>query len=314
MILDHTLQQYYTAWLDWLAGERAFSSHTVTAYRIDLEKFFAFIYHHKGEPISATLLQALSLQDFRSWLASRQRAQRAITSSKRATSALRSFFSYTARHYALENHALHALVTPKKPQPLPKALSIEASLDAISHIGAFSRNDWLAKRDIALLLLIYGCGLRISEALSITCGNFEGAGQLTVKGKGNKERSVPLLPSVIRAIQDYLAICPYPVHKDRKIFLGERGKPLQPAVYQKQVRVLRRSLGLPEHTTPHSFRHSFATHLLQAGDKGDLSTVQELLGHKTVASTERYLKLDVNYMLQAYSDTHPRGGGEGEAQ
>lgn len=306
IFLHATLQEYVTAWLAWLQNEKAFSAHTVTAYQIDLEKFFSFLYQHTGTIITPEILQELALRDFRSWLVYRQKETLAVTSSKRAVSSLRSFFTYLKRHYGFENTSLYALKLPKTPRALPRALSISATLDATQSIGALAKHDWIAKRDMALLLLIYGCGLRIAEALSVKRRDIEGTGSLVVKGKGNKERMLPVLPMVAEAIKEYLTLCPYPIGKGDVVFLGKQGKPLQAAIFQKQIRLLRCSLGLPESTTPHSFRHSFATHLLQAGDKGDLSTIQELLGHKTIASTERYLKVDADYLLRAYKETHPR--------
>lgn len=307
MLTSSELQHPITAWIEWLTSEKAFSPHTVTAYRIDIEKFLAFLSQHRNESVSITTLHQLTLQDLRSWLAFRQKAHLSATSSKRAVSSLKSFFGFLRRYYGFENTVLHALKTPKKAKHLPKALSVEASLDATASISLYAANDWLAKRDMLLLLLLYGCGLRISEALSIQRKDIEGKDSLVITGKGNKERAVPLLPAISEAVHSYISACPYPLTKESFLFVGKQGKPLQPAVFQKQIRLLRNSLGLPESTTPHSFRHSFATHLLQAGDQGDLSTIQELLGHKTIASTERYLKVDADYLLRTYKDTHPRG-------
>ena len=305
-ITDKILLNCFQSWLLWLETEKRYSPHTVISYRTDLEYFFSFQHQHLGQILDISMLQGLTLPDFRAWLAQRKRQGLFATSTNRALSAVRSFYRYLATHYYLRNDAIHAITSPKKPKSLPRALSKDDSLAATNQISAYAREDWQGKRDMAILLLLYGCGLRIAEALNITRGDIEQRDALRILGKGKKERMVPLLPVIIKAIEVYLQNCPYSLAKEDLLFRGARGKPLQPAVFQKQIRILRRGLGLPESTTPHSFRHSFATHLLSAGDQGDLVTIQELLGHKTIISTERYLHVNEEQLLKAYNNLHPR--------
>ena len=225
------------------------------------------------------------------------------TSTARALSTVKSFYRYLEKQGTLTNPVIFHLRGPKLKKALPKALGVEQAQQALETIGTQHEDEWVNKRDLALLVLIYGSGLRISEALSLTTADNKGD-SLTIIGKGNKQRMVPLLPVIKNAIADYMSACPYPFTATAPLFLGKRGQPLNPAIFQLQLRKLRAALNLPESTTPHAFRHSFATHLLSAG--GDLRSIQELLGHTSLSTTQRYTHVDKARLMQAYQNAHPR--------
>lgn len=293
-------------WLGWLAEARRASTHTTSAYRHDLTGFFRFLTEHLGAPPALATLGGLSLADFRSWLAQLAQAGKAKSSAARALACVRSFFRWAANEGLFDNAAIGTLRTPKHTAPLPRALAVEESLEVMALVGEESATPWIAKRDEAVLLLLYGAGLRIGEALGLTRRAFvSGNGKLlTVLGKGRKERSLPLLPQIGEALQAYLKLCPYDPGLDGPLFLGARGGALNPRVIQLRVESLRHQLGLPEETTPHALRHSFATHLLAGG--GDLRAIQELLGHASLSTTQRYTKVDAAALMKTYAAAHPR--------
>lgn len=293
----------FEKWLAWLAVEKRFSDHTVTSYRTDMLAFFAFMQQHIGEEMTVERLGALQTRDFRAWLAHCQQEGLVLASIKRALSSVRNFYRYLAKHYGVDITPLMSLKTARLPRKLPRPLSVDDTLTAVRSVGMIAQEGWVGKRDMALLWLIYGCGLRISEALSVTPSEIQG-NTLRITGKGNKERIVPLLEEVKAVLQTYIAACPHYLDADEPLFRGIRGKPLQPAIFQKQLQDLRRMLGLPEDMTPHTFRHSFATHLLSAG--GDLRTIQELLGHSSLTSTQRYTQVDTERLMEGYAKFHPR--------
>lgn len=295
-----------TAWQDWLKDEKRASPHTCLAYRRDLADFLGFLADYRGGAVGLTTLQALTIGDLRAWLAARAGAGLARSSTARALSTLRGFFRWLKRRGLADNAALAGLRTPKLPKAVPKALTAAEAEEAIATVAELSNDDWIGKRDTAVLLLLYGCGLRIGEALSLTRARAPRPGQQTllVTGKGNKQRMVPLLPVVTEAIADYLAACPFAQQKDQPLFLAKRGGPLTARQVQQRLQALRQLLGLPDSATPHALRHSFATHLLAAG--GDLRAIQELLGHASLASTQRYTEVDVAGLLEVYDRAHPR--------
>jgi integrase/recombinase XerC len=303
--VDKALEKHLTEWLAWLSDQKGFSRHTVTAYAIDIRHFIAFVGKHAGGEVTIAGLKALALRDFRSWLAARHGENFILTSTARALSVVRSFFRYLEKQGVMENPALFHVRMPKLPKSLPKALGETQAMDSLMSVGAGHKETWVQLRDVALLTLIYGCGLRISEALALAPGDIpEGAPTLTLMGKGRKERMVPILPQIHDAIAAYKKACPFDLEKGEALFRGLRGKPLQPAIFQKEIRQLRSALGLPDSATPHAFRHSFATHLLASG--GDLRTIQELLGHADLSTTQRYTKVDHERLLSAYQKAHPR--------
>lgn len=297
------IEQALQAWLDDLEYRKGYSKHTLSSYARDVREFLHFTTMHHGETPHIQTLAKLKLSDFRAWLSARSAREMNASSSARAVSAVKQWFRFLERQYELPQSAIHQLKAPKLGARLPKALSENQSRDALEAISELHDEPWLAARDKALLLLIYATGLRISEALSLTVDDTTKA-SLTIVGKGNKERVVPILPQVTVALKEYAEICPFPKHSDRALFLGEQGKPLQAGVFQKQLRKLRNWLDLPASTTPHAFRHSFATHLLGGG--ADLRSIQELLGHVSLSTTQRYTAVDKTRLLNAYQNAHPR--------
>jgi len=295
------------AWLAWLADERRLSPHTVTAYGNDAAAFLAFTTGHLGAPARLADLANLKPADFRAFLAARQRDGLGATSMARTLSSLRGLFRFLERRGLAANPAIGTLRTPKTPRPVPKALAADEAVDLLETAPMISDEDWIGMRDTALITLLYGCGLRLGEALALSRGQAPTSDSMVVTGKGNKQRLVPVLPVVREAIAAYLAACPYAVEEDGPLFLGLRGGRLNPGVAQCQIRRLRTILGLPETATPHALRHSFATHLLAGG--GDLRTIQELLGHASLSTTQRYTEVDVERLTAVYRRAHPRARG-----
>jgi integrase/recombinase XerC len=295
-------------WQRWLGQERRLAPRSLVAYRQDIAAFVAFVAGHRGGAVSLAALGDLRLQDFRAWLAERHRQELARSSTARATAAVRSFFRYLDRHHALHNPALLAMRAPRFSKALPRPLSAEQAGELAATAAGGAREPWLGRRDTALFLLLYGCGLRIGEALALDGRDLGGDARtlkgLRVLGKGSKERVVPVLPVVAAALADYVAARPWPLETDGPLFVGARGGRLHPAVVQKQVRLLRGLLGLPESATPHALRHSFATHLLSGG--ADLRAIQELLGHASLSTTQTYTAVDGAGLARAYAKAHPR--------
>lgn len=306
---DPDLADAVREWQAWLADERRASPHTLAAYLSDLAAFLAFLGDHLGGAPTLADLSTLRPADFRSWLAHRQRDGMAPTSTARALSTVRGFFKRLERRELAQNPSLRVLRTPKIPQALPKPLSEASARDAVAAAGSDAKEPWIAKRDAALLLLLYGGGLRIGEALGLAQRDAPPTGSgrtivMTILGKGRKERVVPVLPIIATAIADYRAACPFALQAGDPLFVGARGKRLAAGVVQKEMRRIRATLGLPDTATPHALRHSFATHLL--GNGGDLRTIQELLGHASLSTTQRYTAVDSAKLLDIYRAAHPR--------
>jgi integrase/recombinase XerC len=292
------------AWLDWLAAERRASAHTIAAYGRDLAGFFDFLGEHRGEVPSLDGMSSLRPADFRAYLAQRAGDGCERTTIARGLSVLRGFVRFLERRKLAAAPALAALRAPKLPASVPKPLTVEDAGAAIDAAGELTDSVWQQKRDVAILTLLYGCGLRISEALGLTLGEAPRGDVLVVTGKGRKQRHVPVLAVVREAVADYLGACPYPLVKDGPLFVGARGGPLNPRLVQRQMQALRGLLGLPDTATPHALRHSFATHLLGGG--GDLRAIQELLGHASLSTTQRYTKVEPEHLLKVYEAAHPR--------
>lgn len=297
------MQELASAYLEWMGNVKRASRHTLISYENDLNHFTAFLHSHLGKAPTLNDLLAMETRDFRSWLASRQ-GDFETTSTARALSTVRSFYRYLMKQGLGENAAILHIRSPKLKKSVPKALSEDQAKTLMDTMDTSAQEGWVGKRDLALLTLIYGCGLRISEALSLRYKDRPSSDILTITGKGNKQRQVPVLPAVVDAIAQYVAHCPHPFTPESPLFTGARGKALDPAIFQKQIRNLRHQLGLSEHATPHALRHSFATHLLAAG--GDLRSIQELLGHASLSTTQRYTHIDKNRLLKAYETSHPR--------
>jgi integrase/recombinase XerC len=305
--IDPGLEAAVDAWRGWLTGERRAPISTVSAYGRDLAAFLRFISGHHGGPVSLDTLACLGIADFRSYLAERAARNYARTSTARVLASVRSFFRFLDRRNLAHNPAVRAIRTPRLPRSVPKALTEGDARDVVDKVAVLSDESWIARRDTAFVLLLYGCGLRISEALALKRGDVPLREALMVTGKGNKQRVVPVLPVVAEAVAAYAAACPYRGEALSPLFVGARGKPLDPGVMQRQMRRLRAHLGLPETATPHALRHSFATHLLAGG--GDLRTIQELLGHASLSTTQRYTEVDAFRLAAVHRGAHPRARG-----
>ncbi len=305
LVTDQELRQAIQDWQDWLAQEKRASAHTLAAYGRDLAAFLGFLAAYRGGTVSLAILDDLALRDFRAWLAERAGRGLSASSSARALSVLRGFYRWAERRSLLSNSQIAAVRTPKQADQLPKALTAPDTQDLLAGEPVLERLPWVAARDRAVLLLLYGAGLRIGEALSLTPAELPGdaEGTLRVLGKGNKLRIVPLLPEITQSLALYQQLCPFALEADEPLFRGVRGGPLNPRMVQLLIQDLRRGLGLPESTTPHALRHSFATHLLAGG--ADLRGIQELLGHASLSTTQRYTAVDPAGLLKAYA-AHPR--------
>ncbi len=294
-------------WVAWLGGERRASAHTVAAYGRDLAAFLDFLTEHFGEVPALATFGRLMPADYRAWLAYRAaRVERA--SLARGLSVVRGFVRFLERRRLAASPALAVLRAPKLPKSVPKALSVADAAELVEAPAEMVRSAWQARRDIAVLTLLYGCGLRISEALGLPRRAAPLGEAITITGKGNKQRLVPVLPAVREAVAQYLAACPYPLAAEGPLFVGARGGPLSPRLVQRQMQLLRSALGLPDSATPHALRHSFATHLLGGG--GDLRAIQELLGHASLSTTQRYTAVDTERLLAVYEAAHPRARGD----
>ena len=292
------IKQLIAQWQSWLLNERRYSPHTLDAYSRDLSGFFDFAAEHLGKVPETADLAKLEVRDFRAYLS--QRAARHIDKSSlaRELSTLKNFFKWLARYDILRNPALSVIRTPRRAKVLPKALEVNDTFNVIDEAQNLASNSWQGLRDTAIFPLLYGCGLRISEALSLNVGDIGNNDFLRIKGKGNKERIVPLLPVVVENINKYLAECPYQPKQGEPLFLGARGDRLVPRIIQRQMQKIRAYLGLPDNLTPHALRHSFATHLLAEGT--DLRSIQELLGHASLTTTQRYTDVQIETLKKEY--------------
>jgi integrase/recombinase XerC len=302
------LQHAIAEWQSWLQAERRASPHTVAAYGSDLVQFLDFLTEHRGGTASLAGLAALVPADFRAFLASRAYASIKHSSSARALSVLRGFFRFLDRRGFAKNAALAAIRSPKLPKALPKALTVDETSAALDLAPQLARQDWQGKRSLAILMLLYGAGLRIGEALSLKRSEAPmKPGAISITGKGNKTRMVPILPAVATAVGDYLHACPHELTRDAPLFISARGKALTARPVQAEMAKLRLMLGLDQRATPHALRHSFATHLL--GEGADLRSIQELLGHASLSTTQRYTAVDATRLTAVYDKAHPRAKG-----
>jgi integrase/recombinase XerC len=292
--------------LAWLANERHVSPATVAAYGADLADLLNFLSHHVGEEPTLNTLATLRPSDLRAWLAACHEAGLSPATRARRVAALRGLFRYLARRHACENHSIRALATPKVVRPNPRPLTEPDACELAATIGDDASTQAVEARDTALFTLLYGCGLRISEALSLCVADAPLPGSdamLRITGKGQKQRTVPVLSIVRETIAAWLRYHPQP-DPASPLFVGVRGGPLNPGVVQRRMRNYRREHSLPESATPHALRHSFATHLLRA--EADLRSVQELLGHANVATTQRYTEVTNTTALNVWRKAHPR--------
>ncbi|PDT89539.1 recombinase XerC [Bradyrhizobium sp. Y36] len=306
---DPSIAQEMTRWLSHLGAERRLSPKTLEAYGRDLRQCLDFLCAHWGERVTLKRFAALEATDVRAFMAMRRADDIAGRSLMRALAGLRSFGRFLEREGKGKVGALSAIRAPKVAKSLPKPLPMASAkrlADADERAGE-DRETWILARDAAVMALLYGSGLRISEALGLKRREVPKPGEgdvLVVTGKGNKTRMVPVLQNVLELVQEYVAMCPYPLPAEGPIFVGARGGPLSPRIIQLAMERLRGALGLPDSATPHALRHSFATHLLSRG--GDLRAIQELLGHSSLSTTQVYTGIDSERLLEVYASAHPR--------
>ena len=291
-------------WADVLTHQRRLSPHTLRAYAATMVRFEDFLMRHFGGAVTLAHLEALQPADVRAWLASRRAEGLGNTSLARELSAVRTFTRWARQHLTLEMEALAGVKSPRLARRVPRPLAAPDARKLLDVVANTPRADWMRLRDIAVLLLLWGAGLRISEALSLTGADLPLGEVLTVTGKRGKTRQVPLLPLVREAVEAYLAAQPFAMTSEQALFRGARGGTLDAGIIRTAMQAARPALGLPASATPHALRHSFATHLLAAG--ADLRAIQELLGHTSLSSTQIYTAIDATQLLDSYRTAHPR--------
>ncbi len=291
-------------WLEGLSALWGAAENTRSAYRGDVAEFLAFMSHHFGGPQGLGALSDITTADMRAWMASARSTGTGARSLARKLSAVKSFYSWLATREGFEPTAVLSTRAPKFQKKLPRPLDRDAAKAMIATVELQAQQDWIAARDVAVVTLLYGCGLRISEALGLTGRDAPLPQSLRIHGKGGKERLVPVLSAARQAVDRYLDLCPYPRERDQPLFRGARGGALHARMIQGAVADARRQLGLPASATPHAMRHSFATHLLEAG--GDLRSIQELLGHASLSTTQAYTAVDTRHLMEVYQRAHPK--------
>ena len=301
--MNKHIEDAFTNWLGNLKEVRNLSDNTLISYKHDVKSFIEFISTHTGSEVSIKYLNDMKISDFRSFLSYLRNKDISSTSIARIISSLKSFFNYLLNTNLIESTVVQSLRTPKQKKSLPRPISSELAIETIKHAQDMEKEKWIGMRNKSILMLLYGCGLRISEALNLNFEDINENDYLIIKGKGNKERMVPLMDYVKNDIENYIHECPKNFMKDDPLFIGKRLDRLSPRIIQYVLEKIRHNLSLPETATPHALRHSFATHLLDSG--GDLRTIQELLGHSSLSTTQKYTKVETEKLYDAYSKTHP---------
>ncbi|KNG95046.1 recombinase XerC [Pseudaestuariivita atlantica] len=294
-------------WLDAQAALNGAAANTISAYRADVTDFLAFMTQHHGDRQGLGPLSRITVSDMRAWMAATRGQGVSPRSLARKLSAVKSFYRWLAERHGFEPTAVLATRSPRFRKKLPRPLDEDAARAMIDTVQLQSAKDWVNTRDMAVLTLLYGCGLRISEALGLKGRDAPLGDVIRIVGKGGKERLVPILPAARSAVNAYLAACPHPQEDDGPLFRAVRGGALAPRAVQQAMARARMQLGLPATATPHALRHSFATHLLNAG--GDLRAIQELLGHASLSTTQAYTAVDTARLMEVYANAHPKGGG-----
>ncbi len=290
-------------WRNYLNIQKNYSDNTLESYSNDINNFLNFIAEYLEQNVSLKIIASVDIRLIRSWLSKRHRNNYNAASNARALSSVKNFYKFLEKKHDINCHAIFTIKTPRKTKTLPKALSEEETLISLKNIQLLGDEEWIHIRNKTLLTLIYASGLRISEALSITKQHLNNREFIKITGKGNKERLVPWIESVRLLSEKYIEKLPYSISMDEPIFRGKRGKPLQRSVFNYELIKLRRMLGLPEHLSSHAFRHSFATHLLENG--ANLRSIQDLLGHKSLSSTQKYTKINKKHLESVYNKAHP---------
>ncbi|MBI1775637.1 MAG: tyrosine recombinase XerC [Proteobacteria bacterium] len=304
---DERLTAAIGDWRSWLASERRASLHTLSAYASDIAGFLDFLTQHLGEMPGLQHLSALKPADYRAYLARRATDGLKRSSTARALASLRNLIRFLERRGLAQSPALGVVRTPRLPRSVPKALSVGEAERTLDEAALLPIEEWVGARDLAIMTLLYGAGLRIGEALALNRGQAPHPPAMTVTGKGNKQRMVPVLPVVANAIEAYLRLCPIGLGPKDPLFVGVRGKRLNARIVQGAMAKLRAGLGLADSATPHALRHSFATHLLAEG--ADLRAIQELLGHSSLSTTQRYTAVDLGRLIEVHRVAHPRARG-----
>ena len=291
----------------WLEGEKALGGlapRTIDAYRRDVAGYLGFLGGHAGEALGLAPVLRVGVSELRAWMAHERGRGISARSLARALSAVKGFTRWLAAREGAEPTAVLAARAPRFQKRLPRPLAVDAAREVLDSVGETARQPWVAARDRAVVTLLWGCGLRISEALALTGADVPLPDVLRIRGKGGKERIVPVLPAARAAVQEYVRQSPYPAAPDRPLFRGVRGGLLSARLIQKAMEAARGRLGLPATATPHALRHSFATHLLAAG--GDLRAIQDLLGHASLSTTQAYTAVDTSRLMEVYAKAHPR--------
>lgn len=304
LAISPALRAALAAWLDHLRAIEGRAANTIKAYGADVAGFLGFLALHRGGTEGLAVLADLTTSDLRAWMAEERGRGVSARSLARGLSAVKSFAGWLGEREGIEVSTLLQSRSPKFRRKLPRPLSVDAAERMIAGVGDLARQDWVGARDRAVLVLLYGAGLRISEALGLTGASYPLPEVLRIRGKGGKERLVPLLPVARQAADDYVRLCPFPPEREAPLFRGARGGPLNPRQVARVMEQARMGLGLPASATPHALRHSFATHLLAAG--GDLRAIQELLGHASLSTTQAYTAVDAARLMEVYEAAHPR--------
>lgn len=299
---DTELEKVINRWLEWLKTQRNYSEHTIESYLSDLNILLNYISPHQ---VHLSDLEQMNIRDFRNFFSSRAKENIGKSSIAREEAAIRNFFRWMDEQNIMQNTAVFQIATPKQPKILPRALDVSAMFELIDKAKETKEGiePWIGARDMAIFTLLYGSGLRISEALNLNVEDIDNKELIKIHGKGNKDRYVPILPITKERIEVYKSMCPYNLKYGDALFLGAKGERLKARIIQRKLQKIRMELNLPENITPHALRHSFATHLLAEGL--DLRSIQELLGHASLSSTQRYTEVDLQKVKEEYKKAFP---------
>ncbi len=301
--MDILLEKHFKSWIDNLSNIRALSKNTVISYKNDIQNFFIYLESHLDSSPNINNIKKLEINDFRSFLSYQRNKGINSNSIARNISSLKSFFNHLIKEKIIISSAVLALKSPKLKKTLPRPIDSKLAIEVIKIAETIEKEKWIGLRNKSILMLLYGCGLRISEALNLNFNDIDNEDHILIKGKGEKERIVPMMEYIKKGINDYITECPKEISAKDPLFIGKRMKRLSPRIIQYSLEKIRNSLSLPETATPHALRHSFATHLLNSG--GDLRTLQELLGHSSLSTTQKYTKVETAELYKAYSKSHP---------
>ena len=297
------LEYEYNNWLNYLSNIKKLSQNSVVSYKNDLSKFFIFFQDYIEKNIGLKEIESIKISEFRSFLTYRRNSEISSNSIARNISALKSFFRFLIKNNKIKESSVFNLKSPKLKKSLPRPINVDLAIQVIKQAEEIEDEKWIGLRNKAILILLYGCGLRISEALSLNYDDVQNEDHILIKGKGEKERIVPMMPYIKKGIENYLEACPKEIISGEALFIGKRFSRLSPRIIQYALEKIRAALSLPETATPHALRHSFATHLLDSG--GDLRTIQELLGHSSLSTTQKYTKVETSKLLDIYKKSHP---------